>query len=840
MNILEKNIKNTIFSSSSLIKISDQYHQSYCYRGLDLYVWLNNTNNSRTITCLCPPSFYGNRCQYQNQRISLSIKFRALSDSWLTLFAIIISLIDNSNQRIIHSYVQFSYLSLRDCKNKYDIYLVYSTRPKDPTKNYSIHIDIYEKESLIYRGSLLLPIIFSFLPVHRLAFFVDIPQKNDKTQSCSNDQCIHGKCIRYSNNPAQTASFCQCDKGWSGQYCTIQHTCMCSFDSLCIGISPNNRSLCVCPVNKFGSRCLLVDPVCQINDNSTCLNGGQCISNNDYMLFNQKFTCICPKNFSGDQCEIADKKLILSFAKDITLSQSIFIHFIDLSIFNDQIRTTTFRTIPLKEDSVVIYWAQPFHIVFLEFFNKNYYLISLQKTYNRSITIIKMINPSNRCPNISELLNETIIQWHLIRRIKYYHLPCQKQSLNLSCFYDDVHLCLCYNFGQKRLANCFKFDHNMTFDCIGQSGCENGAQCFQDKKTCPTRSICLCPPCFYGIRCQFSTSGFGLSLDAILGYHILSHLSLIHQPSIVKFSLALTIILTIAGLINGIFSLITFKNKTVCEVGCGLYLLCSSIITLLTMLMFGSKFLILLLAQMMIISNRLFLSVQCHSIDFILKVFLYMDQWLSACVAIERAMIAIKGPKFIKKKSKQIAKLVIIILLIVIIGTCIHDPIYRRLIDEDNDDNDQKRIWCIITYSSSLQIYNYIIHIFHFFGPFMINLISSIILITKKSRQQSHIHKQRPYKEILQEQFRQHKHLLTAPIVLVILALPRLIITFVSKCMNSTDDAWLFLVGYFISFIPPILTFIVFILPSKFYRKEFQKSLAEYRTIIQRRLHLIQ
>jgi uncharacterized Tic20 family protein len=178
--------------------------------------------------------------------------------------------------------------------------------------------------------------------------------------------------------------------------------------------------------------------------------------------------------------------------------------------------------------------------------------------------------------------------------------------------------------------------------------------------------------------------------------------------------------------------------------------------------------------------------------------------------------------------------------LIVIIGTCIHDPIYRRLIDEDNDDNDQKRIWCIITYSSSLQIYNYIIHIFHFFGPFMINLISSIILITKKSRQQSHIHKQRPYKEILQEQFRQHKHLLTAPIVLVILALPRLIITFVSKCMNSTDDAWLFLVGYFISFIPPILTFIVFILPSKFYRKEFQKSLAEYRTIIQRRLHFIQ
>ena len=51
-----------------------------------------------------------------------------------------------------------------------------------------------------------------------------------------------------------------------------------------------------------------------------------------------------------------------------------------------------------------------------------------------------MINPSDRCPHISELFNQTFIQWHLIRRIKYYHLPCQNQSLNLSCFYDDVHL----------------------------------------------------------------------------------------------------------------------------------------------------------------------------------------------------------------------------------------------------------------------------------------------------------------------------------------------------------------------------------------------------------------
>jgi hypothetical protein len=553
---------------------------------------------------------------------------------------------------------------------------------------------------------------------------------------------------------------------------------------------------------------------------------------------------VCPQGSSGERCEIVDNKLILSFDKDIVLSQSIFIHFIDLFSLSASIesseRATTFRTIPIRQESVTIYWPRPFNLVFIEVSKKNYYLAVVQETSNPSTIIInKTINSSDYCPHISELFNETFVQWHLLRRIKYYHLPCQNQALNLSCFYDDVHFCLCYNFNEKRLANCLNFDHNMAFNCLGRSECENEAQCLQDKADCSTRSLCICPSCFYGRRCQFSTSGFGLSLDAILGYHILPHVSLPHQPFIVKISLALTIIFIMIGLINGIFSTITFKNKLVCEVGCGLYLLGSSVTTLLTMIMFGLKFLILVLAQMTIISNRSFLSFQCHSIDFILRVCLNMDQWLNACVAMERVFTIIKGTRFIKEKCKQAAKLVIVILFIVIVGTCVHDPIYRRLIDEENDGDNVKRIWCIAIYPSDLQIYNYIMHTFHFFGPFMINLVSAIILITKKSRQLSDIQRKRPYKEILREQFLRHKNLLTAPIVLVILALPRLIITFVSKCMKSTDDVWLFLIGYFISFIPPMLTFVVFILPSEFYKTQFRKSVQKYRTNIQRRLRRI-
>ncbi|CAF4737012.1 unnamed protein product, partial [Rotaria sp. Silwood2] len=233
--------------------------------------------------------------------------------------------------------------------------------------------------------------------------------------------------------------------------------------------------------------------------------------------------------------------------------------------------------------------------------------------------------------------NESIVKLDLIRRIKYYHLPCEIYSPNLKCFYDDIHLCLCYDFNQKRLSNCFEFDHNMTFDCSGQSVCENGGQCFQDNLDCPHKLICIYPSCFYGTRCQFRTSGFDLSLDSILSYHILPNIGINHQSIIVKISLSLTIIFMITGFVNGILCTIIFKNKTVCEVGCGLYLLGSSITTLLTTIIFGLKFLILILAQMTIISNSLFLQIQCHSLDFLLKVFLNLDQWLNACVTMKRA-----------------------------------------------------------------------------------------------------------------------------------------------------------------------------------------------------------
>ena len=279
----------------------------------------------------------------------------------------------------------------------------------------------------------------------------------------------------------------------------------------------------------------------------------------------------------------------------------------------------------------------------------------------------------------------------------------------------------------------------------------------------------------------------------------------------------------------------TFKNKITRESGCGIYLFCSSILVFLIMIVFLLKFSIVLLSQMGQIQNQLFLSIQCHSIDFLLRSLLTMDQWLTTFVAVERASTIIKRTNFNKNKAKFFAKWITGGRILVSIITNIHDPIYRSLFEENNNEDDQKRFWCIINYSPIVKILSLIINILHFILPFIINIISALIIIFISTKQQAVIKKKKKYQEILKEQIEQHRNLLIGPCVSIILAIPRLIISLISGCIKSDRDSWLSLFGYFISLIPPLLTFILFVLPSTTYRKAFGQVISRYRNIIRHR-----
>ena len=71
-------LSTSVSNNEQIISLPVQHH---CHSYPSLRVWLNKDQKNTTMTCLCSPGHYGDRCQYQNQRVSLTIQFRAFSDS---------------------------------------------------------------------------------------------------------------------------------------------------------------------------------------------------------------------------------------------------------------------------------------------------------------------------------------------------------------------------------------------------------------------------------------------------------------------------------------------------------------------------------------------------------------------------------------------------------------------------------------------------------------------------------------------------------------------------------------------------------------------------------------
>jgi hypothetical protein len=321
-----------------------------------------------------------------------------------------------------------------------------------------------------------------------------------------------------------------------------------------------------------------------------------------------------------------------------------------------------------------------------------------------------------------------------------------------------------------------------------------------------------------------------LSLDDILRYEVALNRTLLEHSPLVRVSAALTMVMFVAGIINSALAFLTFHNREARRVGSGMYLLASSITSTITMCMFTVKFWFFVLTQSNGNINRYVRHGGCLIIEPALKLGLYLDAWLNACVAIERAVAVFKGVNFDKRQSRRIARWIVVVLPVFILGSIMHEPLYRELFD----DRQMQSIWCITRYSGTVQLYNTIILFFHFIGPSAANLFSALFIIFGTVRQRSMTQAGQTYTAQLRRQLREHKQLLISPIVLVLLSLPRLIISLLSACIDVSSHTWLYLSGYFISFIPSVLIFAVFVMPSGLYKRQFRESLKRWQRRIRR------
>ncbi|CAF1380778.1 unnamed protein product [Adineta ricciae] len=714
-------------------------------------------------------------------------------------------LIDQHGQ-IAPYHERLTYVPDRDCKAKYNLYLLYPDRPKSPAQSYSIRIDIYEKTQLIYWASWYLPIPFYFLPVNRIATQLIIPESPNH-ESCAISCGDHGQCVKYVNE--RLMSFCLCDEGYSGSYCNVKTECKCANQSLCL-----TSTICVCPLHRFGSYCQMTRSICQLEHNS-CEYNGLCVPTDDRIDL-KGFTCFCQEDHSGERCERKINRIDIRVNEEIRSRTSLLlIHFITAFDRSEHERGTLLKKVAYDQKMITVYIAQPFHLLFVQIPKQDYYLTIFREKLTYSSYIQTEIQSKKRCSSINQLLNDTVRQYEYLQRVKYYPLLCRK-NIELACFYDDNVMCIC---DQDRFSNCFLFNHTLNDDCQGYNYCENRGRCFQNNASCPTKYTCICRDCYYGAKCQFSTEGFLFTLDTILAFHIRPNRPLNQQTRPIQVSISISVIFLVLGLSNGLLSFVTLRRAQVKRIGTGHYLFYSSIVATFTILTLTYKFWLLILTQMSVMTNRSLLYFNCVTVDVTLRILLTTSEWLNSCVSVERMVSIVMGVRFQRKTSVRFAKRVIIMMFVFIIATHIHEPFRRQLIDDY--DIDEHRIWCFVRYLPWMQKYNSYMTIFHFLTPFLINISCSLWIIIKLAYRRSHKERSRTLKYHLRVQIQHHQHLLYSPFILIVLSLPRLVISFTSGCMRSTKQPWLYLAGYFLSFVPSMSIFIVFVMPSKAYKTEF-------------------
>ena len=236
--------------------ISPLILSGYCNRGFYLFA-----PDRSTLYCFCPPSYYGDRCQYDRRRVTVLLRFdRGDRERIPLMINVLVTLVHNKTRIVDHHFLtNFA----RENSSKHHLYLLYP-RPRPPG-SYSVRVEAYHSLRLLaFWEYPLSP--FELLPVIRLAKVLEFAQDVSPSE-CRENYCRNsGRCSRILSEHW----ICLCPWEWHGTFCekrTIRPRC-----------APHSLvredQICICPQGFFLPNCYVRNRVCEQSQicqlNETC------------------------------------------------------------------------------------------------------------------------------------------------------------------------------------------------------------------------------------------------------------------------------------------------------------------------------------------------------------------------------------------------------------------------------------------------------------------------------------------------------------------------------------------------------------------------------------------
>jgi hypothetical protein len=221
-------------------------------------------------------------------------------------------------------------------------------------------------------------------------------------------------------------------------------------------------------------------------------------------------------------------------------------------------------------------------------------------------------------------------------------------------------------------------------------------------------------------------------------------------------------------------------------------------------------------------------------------------------VAIERVYVTwyLKGTWL---NSPRIAQRIIATIIVGIVVFNVHEIIFYQSVEDPKSSDTNNSTWCVTSYSSIIAKYNQVNIIINYIMPFLINLLSTIILTiliirkkraiatTKRNEHSNILSNMRVTFHSYRNIFTENKELILAPLITMLpqlLSLPHFILSFSLACeeFNVNWQRYLLIVSYFITYLPQVLSYKLYVSPSSFYRNEFNATKLGQKIIKWRKL----
>ena len=542
-NPSDMKISNRPRHSGSRISVSSSSLSPFwCNRG----VGVESPRNDSRIHCFCPPQYYGEKCEFHPDRVSVVLhadlsEADEIDQKFLLQLLVLFLFNDevlNIDQFHLHPSVEFDNLLNNRKKTKKTKLISHFEYPRSSTfleercerffnrssllsrSPFSIRVELYQtrfKEQPSMIGLWKYPLSFSHLPVSRLSKVLRFDQSSSHHRNpCSSNPCHpNAQCHQLMSNRFE--HICLCKTNFTGENCSfvdkecLQGYCTSTY-SLC---QPNSRSslrrnsspFCLCPFNRYGPRCSIEHDACLPNP---CLNNGSCFPDSQL----DRVICVCRKEYFGSRCEMKRSSIHFSLSIDLPYRGIV------LQVL--QIELSSLELILLQQQ---VFLQLPHQV---EYYHQDQSLITgvvLAKVYSSSevssanlhlLSVYQSIFSIDGRTNISSINrceHQRTFSSDDSFPIRYHHM-CITNRTRL-CFRDDQYLCICVDNHTR--VECFNYDDQLDRYEL----CRANGRCLQGDSGQSNDFVCLCPACHSGRQCQFNTKSFSFTLDQLFSPDLL-------------------------------------------------------------------------------------------------------------------------------------------------------------------------------------------------------------------------------------------------------------------------------------------------------------------------------